>query len=98
MPAGEQIAFEPALALMLAEHFHHPAVRREVVVVGKSLGHPVRLVTSNTACQRFEPFSSGLKTRKLLAVHVQLHHVAQELPMTRVASAVDRARTGTATA
>ena len=34
VPAGQQIAFEPALALMLAEHFHHAAVRREPLVVG----------------------------------------------------------------
>ena len=33
MPAGEQIAFQPALAHVLAEHLHHPAVRREMVVV-----------------------------------------------------------------
>src|SRR5260370_39338422 len=24
MPTGKQVALEPALALMLAEHFHHP--------------------------------------------------------------------------
>ena len=31
--AREQIAFQPALALMLAQHLHHAAVGREVVVV-----------------------------------------------------------------
>ena len=28
VPAGEQIAFQPAFALMLAQHLHHPAIRR----------------------------------------------------------------------
>src|SRR4029077_12860492 len=30
--AGQQIAFQPALALMLAEHLHHASVGRQVVV------------------------------------------------------------------
>ena len=34
VPAGQQIAFEPALALVLAEHLHDPAVGGEVVVPG----------------------------------------------------------------
>ena len=40
MPAGQQIALEPALALMLAEHLHDPPVGREVVIPGLGLGHP----------------------------------------------------------
>ena len=33
VPAGQQIAFEPALALVLAQHLHHPPVGGEMVVV-----------------------------------------------------------------
>ena len=40
MPAGEQVALEPALARVLAQDLHHAAVGREVVVVGQTLGHP----------------------------------------------------------
>ena len=40
VPPGQQIAFEPALAGVLAEDLHHPAVRREMIVVGQDLGHP----------------------------------------------------------
>ena len=36
--AGEQVAFEPALALVLAQHFHDAAVGRDVIVVGENLG------------------------------------------------------------
>ena len=35
VPAGQQIAFQPALALVLAEHLHHAAVGGDVVVVGR---------------------------------------------------------------
>ena len=38
--AGEQVALEPALALVLREHLHDPPVRREVVVAVDDLGHP----------------------------------------------------------
>ncbi len=39
MPAGEQIAFEPAFAKVFAEHFHHAAVGSEVVVDGNDRLH-----------------------------------------------------------
>ena len=40
MPAGQQIALEPALALMLAEHLHDPPVGRQVIVPRLGFGHP----------------------------------------------------------
>ena len=40
MPPGEEIAFEPALAQMLAQHFHHPAVGAEIDVDGLYARHP----------------------------------------------------------
>jgi hypothetical protein len=40
VPAGEQVALEPALAQVLGEHLHHPPVGRQVVVVRQGLGHP----------------------------------------------------------
>ena len=40
--AGQEVAFEPALALMLGEHLHDAAIRREVVVVGKTRRRPTR--------------------------------------------------------
>jgi hypothetical protein len=33
VPASQQIALEPALALVLAEHFHDPAVCGQMVVI-----------------------------------------------------------------
>ena len=40
VPAGEQIAFEPALAEMLAQDLHHPAVLGQMDVVGLDAFHP----------------------------------------------------------
>ena len=40
VPAGEQISFQPALALVLAQHLHHAAVGVQVIVVRKGLGVP----------------------------------------------------------
>ena len=40
MAAGEQIAFKPALAHVLAEDLHHPASFRQVLVHRQRLGHP----------------------------------------------------------
>ncbi len=37
---GEQVALQPALAQVLAEHLHHPAVGGEVLVGRQPLGHP----------------------------------------------------------
>ena len=37
VPAGEQVPFEPAFALVLAQHLHHAAVGRDVVVAGQDL-------------------------------------------------------------
>ena len=37
VPAGQQVAFQPALALVLAEHLHHAALVGDVVVAGDDL-------------------------------------------------------------
>ena len=44
MPAGEQISFQPAFALVLAQHFHHLAGARQILIVDFSgrLPLPIR--------------------------------------------------------
>ena len=76
VPAGEQVALEPALAEVLAEHLHHPAVGREVVVSGRTSPCQARSVTSNTAPRRLDAVSSGPNSAE--RVRVALDHVAQE--------------------
>ncbi len=43
MPTREQVAFEPALALVLAEHLHHAAGGSEKFIVLPQLGVPLPL-------------------------------------------------------
>ena len=40
MPPGQQIALQPSLALVLAQHLHHPPIRGQVIVVGIAIRHP----------------------------------------------------------
>ena len=71
MPAGEQIAFEPALAHVLAEHFHDAAVGRRCIV-GRAESSPVktRSVASKSASSRLEAVSSGPTMRKFSAIQL----------------------------
>ncbi len=73
--AGQQVALQPALAEVLAEHLHHAPVRRQVVVAGQRLRHPR---PTGDLEQGAEPVG-----RRLVGPHhperarVLDHHVAQ---------------------
>ena len=99
MPAGQQIAFQPALALVLAEHLHHAAVGgrrgRRWGGCGRS---SCRLVTSKTAPQRLEVVSSGLKTRKLRPLRFSFITSRMNCALDAVASALTAPGLGTSTA
>jgi hypothetical protein len=41
VPPREQIAFQPPLALMFAQHFDDPAVRRQPFIVGRLFTQPL---------------------------------------------------------
>ena len=77
MPAGQQVALEPALAGVLGQDLHHPAVGRQVLVDGRVASSQVLPVTSSSAFSRFDSVSSGPNTRKLPARRCPPHHVAQ---------------------
>jgi len=85
--AGEQVALQPALTLVLAEHLHDSAVARQVVVGGEQVRLPDAGVTSSTSCQRLEVNSSGLNRRKSFRPRFIFITSRRYLPMTRVASA-----------
>src|SRR5262249_20414057 len=40
MPAGQEIALEPALTLVLAEHFHDSSVGRQMIIPGMGVRDP----------------------------------------------------------
>ena len=87
MPAGQQIAFEPALAGDARSGSPSPGRRARVIVVGHRLRtRPVRWPRRRPA-RRLEAVSSGPKTRKFSLSAFSLHDVAQKCAHHRVASA-----------
>ena len=76
MAAGQQVALEPALAQVLGEHLHHPALGPEILVVGAGRGQPC-LVRRLEHCR--EPVRRGLVgPHQPEPVAVADDHVAQK--------------------
>ena len=76
--AGEEVAFEPALAAVLAKDFHDPAVRTYLVVDRDRF-------LDGTARRGLEegikPIGVRLiRTKKSEVCRIELDHVAKELP------------------
>ena len=80
VPAGQQIALEPALALVLAQHLHDAAVGREMVVVGHGLGDPGAVRHLEHVLPAVGIALVGTEQAEIARLQVQLHHVAQIRP------------------
>ena len=78
MPAGQEIALEPALALVLAEHLHHPPVGGEVVVPRIGLGDPGAVGDLERVLPAVRVVLVRAEQPEVPRLHVQLHHIAQE--------------------
>ena len=79
MATGEKIPFEPALAHVLAEHFHHAAVGGDVVVALQDLLHRTPIGDLE---DRVPTVRCGLiRGENPEIVRVQLQHVPQELAL-----------------
>ena len=89
VPAGEQIALEPALALVLAEHLHDPAVRSEVIVLRLRLRHPRAVGHLEHVLPAIRVALVGAEEAEV-AGSSRLSFITsrRNLPMTRVDSAV----------
>ena len=79
MTAGQQISFEPALALMLAQHFQHAAIGRDVIVAGNDFGR-------RTAVRHLEGGSPAIRGRFVRAkdaegARIPSDHVADQLAL-----------------
>ena len=80
MPAGEQISLEPTLAKLLAQHFHHSAVWRNVYIA-------FEYRCCRNAISHFKQCVQTVGARLVRTHHsevctviIQLHHVAQIAP------------------
>ena len=78
MAAGQEITLEPALALVLAQHLHHPPVGREVVVPWERLGDPGAVGDLERVLPAVGVVLVRAEQPEVARLHVQLHHVAQE--------------------
>ena len=76
VPAGQQVALQPALAEMLAQHLHHPPVRGEVVVGRNHICQPVAVGDIE---HRAQPVRGGLIwAHQPEVVRIVGDHVAEE--------------------
>ena len=79
MASRQQVAFEPALAEMLAQHLHDAAVDAEIDVDVLDRCHPF---LAGDFDDGFEPVRRGLvgaDQPEVLFVEVELHDLAQEI-------------------
>ena len=79
VPSGEQIAFEHAFHRVLAEHFDDPPVGRQLAAIRvfrKVFGDPEFLADFVDVVQLVRRVFVRAKDAE--AIHVQLHHIAQE--------------------
>ena len=79
MAPGEEIAFEPALAHVFAQDFHHAAVRRKVLIGLKLRFHKGFIGGFKQGIETVRSGLVGTKDAEVLGVGVETHHVAQQL-------------------
>ena len=91
VPAGQQIAFQPTLAGMLGEDFHHAAVGRQVVVAVDMPCEPGAVGDLEQRLQAIGRGFVGAEHPEIVQVAIALHHVAQELAHDMRCLAVHRA-------
>ena len=77
VPAGQQVALEPALAEVLAEHLHHAPVGREVVVARLDLRHPGSVGLLEHGAEPVRGGLVGAEDAEVRRVLVAAHDVAQ---------------------
>ena len=75
---GQQVTLQPALAEVLAQHLHHPAIRREVVVGWQDLGEPIAIGDVEHGAQ---PVRCGfIRPHQPEVAGVAVDHVSEERP------------------
>ena len=78
VPAGEQIAFEPAFALMFAQHFHDATVQGEELIVVLLSGIPLPVGHLKHGAQAVGERFVGAEDAEVALLPVELGHIAQE--------------------
>ena len=76
--AGQQIAFQPAFAEMLAQHFHDAARLAEIGVVRDGVRHPFLAGNFENSLKPVRGGLVGPEQTEVLGSEIEFHHVAQE--------------------
>ena len=93
VPAGQQVALEPAFALVLAEHrVQHPSGGSEELVTGFHRAVPLAAGDLEDRAQHVRESLIGAEDPEVTLVLVQPGHVAQELAQDEGVLGVYRAR------
>jgi len=78
--AREEISLQPPLAQVFAQHLHHPAIGRNMVVGLEDLGCRDTLRDVKEVCEAIGCRLIRTNNPKVAVLPVQLHHVADERP------------------
>jgi len=75
--AGQQVAFEPPLTKVFAEHLHHATLPRKMDVVGLDLFHPDPLRRLEHIVEAIGCGLIGAHQTKIATLGIQAHDIAQ---------------------
>ena len=78
MPSRQQITFEPAFALMFAEHFHHTSIGCEKLVIGHGRGVPLALGHIKESLQAVREGFVRTKDTEISLFTLGFRYIAQE--------------------
>src|SRR5579871_4147294 len=93
MAAGQEIALEPALALMLAEHGVQDAtLRREKLIIVDFTGVPLAIGDLKDVAEKIGKRLVRTEDAEIALVLVEARHVAQEFTQNQGVLRADRAR------
>ena len=77
MAPCKQVAFEPSLAKMLAEHFHDATIRAQFFVDGYNLGHRATFCCLEDGVQSIGVRFIGAEHAKVFRIHFE--DIAEEI-------------------
>ena len=80
MASGQQIAFQPSLAHMLAEDLHHPAGLREIFVHWQRPGHPGFADAGNRVAEAVRGRLVRPEDAEVLLLLIGFHDGVKQLP------------------
>src|SRR5439155_15370605 len=91
MATGEQISFEPAFALMLAEHFHDSPLAGEEFITREQFRLPLSIGRFEDRRQAIGDGLVRAEDAEIALFLIELDHIAQEATQYGGVSSIDRA-------